>query len=117
MIAKKLILACVALLVAAPAVAQVELKAYADGNGYLDVQKLVTQLGYDAGLVVFQRSDQAGDLAKEGKASTTHVLVARRMEDMANLPELAGWNQISQSPGIRGWTDDFSSLLDLVRWH
>ena len=40
MIAKKLILSCVAILVAAPAVAQVELKAYADGNGYLDVQKL-----------------------------------------------------------------------------
>jgi HdeA/HdeB family len=40
MIAKKLTLSCVAILVAAPAVAQVELKTYADGNGYLDVQKL-----------------------------------------------------------------------------
>ena len=37
---KKLILSCVAILVSAPAVAQVELNTYADGNGYLDVQKL-----------------------------------------------------------------------------
>jgi hypothetical protein len=40
MIPKKLILSCVAILVAAPAVAQVELNTYEDGNGYLDVQKL-----------------------------------------------------------------------------
>jgi hypothetical protein len=40
MLAKKLILSCVAIFVAAPAVAQVELKTYTDGNGYLDVQKL-----------------------------------------------------------------------------
>ena len=86
-------------------------------NRYLDVQKLVEQLGHDAGLVVFQRSDQAGDLVKEGKASTTHVLVARHIEDLGNIPQLDGWHRISESPGIRAWTDDFSSLLDLVRWH
>jgi hypothetical protein len=40
MIAKKLILSCVAFLVAAPAVAQVELNTYADSEGRLDVQKL-----------------------------------------------------------------------------
>ncbi|WP_425905680.1 HdeA/HdeB family chaperone [Nitrobacter sp. TKz-YC02] len=40
MIAKKLILSCVAFLVAAPAVAQVELNTYADQDGHLDVQKL-----------------------------------------------------------------------------
>lgn len=40
MVAKKLIVSCVVLLVAAPAVAQVELNTYADRDGYLDVQKL-----------------------------------------------------------------------------
>jgi hypothetical protein len=40
MIAKKLILSCVAFLVVAPAVAQVELNTYADSEGRLDVQKL-----------------------------------------------------------------------------
>jgi HdeA/HdeB family len=39
-IAKKFLLCCVALVVAAPAYAQVELKAYAGPDGYLDVQKL-----------------------------------------------------------------------------
>ena len=40
MIAKKLILTVTAIVLAAPAFAQVELKTYADRNGYLDVQKL-----------------------------------------------------------------------------
>jgi hypothetical protein len=37
---KKLILCCAALAFAGPAFAQVELKTYADSDGYLDVQKL-----------------------------------------------------------------------------
>jgi hypothetical protein len=40
MILKKLILCCAALVIAGPSIAQVELKAYADSDGYLDVQKL-----------------------------------------------------------------------------
>jgi HdeA/HdeB family len=37
---KKLVLCCAAIAFAGPAFAQVELKAYADDDGYLDVQKL-----------------------------------------------------------------------------
>ncbi|XSC44771.1 HdeA/HdeB family chaperone [Bradyrhizobium sp. RDT10] len=40
MIAKKLILCCATAIIAGPALAQVELKTYADRDGYVDVQKL-----------------------------------------------------------------------------
>ena len=40
MIVKKLILCCAGILMAGQAAAQVELKTYADRDGYLDVQKL-----------------------------------------------------------------------------
>ena len=40
MIAKSLILCCGIFALAGPAYAQVELKTYADSDGYLDVQKL-----------------------------------------------------------------------------
>src|SRR5471032_2761480 len=40
MMAKKLMLCCAGVLVAGQAAAQVELKSYADTDGYLDVQKL-----------------------------------------------------------------------------
>lgn len=40
MIAKKFILCCATAIMAGPASAQVELKTYADRDGYVDVQKL-----------------------------------------------------------------------------
>ena len=40
MIAKKLSLCCATVIIAGPALAQVELKTYADRDGYVDVQKL-----------------------------------------------------------------------------
>src|SRR3954453_12819245 len=40
MIAKSLMLSCVAIALATPVYAQVQLKTYADRDGYLDVQKL-----------------------------------------------------------------------------
>jgi hypothetical protein len=40
MIVKKLILCCGVIALAEPAYSQVELKAYADSDGYIDVQKL-----------------------------------------------------------------------------
>jgi hypothetical protein len=40
MIVKNLILCCGVIALAGPAYAQVELKAYADSDGYIDVQKL-----------------------------------------------------------------------------
>jgi SAM-dependent methyltransferase len=86
-------------------------------NRYLDVEKLVEALAFNAGLVAFRRIDEAGGLAAEGKASTNHVIVARRIEDLGSIPQLPGWQQINQAPGIRVWTDDYSSLLELVRWH
>jgi spermidine synthase len=86
-------------------------------NRYLNVDKLVQQLVLDAGLVAFQRMDQPGEFLSEGKTSTNHIIVARRLEDLAHIPMLEGWQAVEQRPGIRVWTDDYSSLLDLVRWH
>jgi len=86
-------------------------------NRYLNVQKLAEQLVIDAGLVAFQRSESAGELSKEGKSSTNHVIAARQIEHLGQIPEMPGWNRVTEAPGIAVWTDDYSSLLELMRWH
>jgi hypothetical protein len=78
---------------------------------------LAEKLVMDAGLVAFQRGDPAGELSKEGKSTTNHVIAARRIEDLGDIPQLPGWKRVTETPSIRIWTDDYSSLLDLVRWH
>jgi hypothetical protein len=86
-------------------------------NRYLDVEKLVRAMVVDAGLVAFSRFDDAGDLRKAGKSSANHVVAARRLEDLGDLPGRAGWNRVFRPATLQPWTDDYSNLLSLMRWH
>jgi len=53
MILKRFILSCGIIALSGPAYAQVELKTYADGDGYIDVQALTcAQLANTYGIVV-----------------------------------------------------------------
>ena len=85
-------------------------------NRYLNVEQLVSALATDAGLVAFSRSDQAGDLSKEGKVGSDHVVAARRIEDLGSIPGISGWKRVIRSESLRPWTDDYSNLLGLIRW-
>jgi SAM-dependent methyltransferase len=85
-------------------------------NRYLKVEQLVSAQATDAGLVAFSRSDATGDLNKEGKVGSDHVIAARRIEDLGSLPGMSGWKPVTRSVNLRPWTDDYSNLLDLVRW-
>ena len=86
-------------------------------NRYLNVEALVSALIADAGLVAFSRSDDAGALRQMGKSSADHVAVARRLEDLAPLASRPGWVQVTLPKDFRPWTDDYSNLLSLIRWH
>jgi SAM-dependent methyltransferase len=86
-------------------------------NRYLDVEKLVSALVVDAGLVAFSRFDDAGDLRNLGKSSANHVVAARRLQDLEGIAARPGWDRITGAAGVRPWTDDYSNLLSLIRWH
>jgi SAM-dependent methyltransferase len=86
-------------------------------NRYLNVEKLVSALVTDAGLIAYSRFDDAGELKKLGKSSANHVIAARRLEDLQSLPMRPGWNRVTRPPDFQAWTDDYSNLLSLIRWH
>ncbi len=86
-------------------------------NRYLDVEKLVAALVSDAGLVAYSRFDDAGDLKKLGKSSAHHLVAARRIEDLQPISKRPGWMRVSRPPDFQPWTDDYSNLLGLIRWH
>jgi SAM-dependent methyltransferase len=86
-------------------------------NRYLNVEKLVSALIADAGLVAFSRFDEAGDLRKLGKSSAQHVVAARSLDDVRGLTGRIGWKPTAPPPGFQPWTDDYSNLLSLIRWH
>ena len=67
-------------------------------NRYLNVEKLVSALVKDAGLVAFSRFDDAGDLRKLGKSSANHLVAARRLEDLEGLAARPGWSPSRRPP-------------------
>lgn len=87
-------------------------------NRYLNVERLVSALVSDAGLIAFSRFDEStSDLRKLGKTSAQHVVAARLLDDLQGIAGRPGWVKIQPSDGFRPWTDDYSNLLSLIRWH
>jgi SAM-dependent methyltransferase len=86
-------------------------------NRYLDVGRLVATVVSDAGLPALYRFDEAGDLRLEGKTNSSHLVTARLAEDLRPLTIRPGWVRVIRPAGFRPWTDDYSNLLDLIRWH
>jgi SAM-dependent methyltransferase len=85
-------------------------------NRYLNVEKLVSALVLDAGLVAFSRFDDAGDLRTSGKTSANHVVAARKAEHLETVPGRQGWKPVQRPADFQPWTDDYSNLLSLIRW-
>jgi SAM-dependent methyltransferase len=86
-------------------------------NRYLNVEKLASALVADAGMVGYARFDDAGDLRKLGKSSANHLAAARHQADISALAGRPGWHPVVRPAGFQSWTDDYSNLLGLIRWH
>ena len=86
-------------------------------NRYLNVEKLVSALVVDEGLAALSRFDDAGDLRNLGKSSANHLVAARRLTYLEPIAGRPGWKRIDRPDGFRPWTDDYSNLMSLIRWH
>jgi hypothetical protein len=86
-------------------------------NRYLDVERLVSALVTDAGLVAFSRFDEAGDLRKMGKSSANHLVAARSLRHLEGIAGRTGWKRVGPPEDFRPWTDDYSNLLSVIKWH
>jgi predicted O-methyltransferase YrrM len=85
-------------------------------NRYLDVKEVVSAAVNDAGLVAFFRSDEAGELRAEGKTSSDHIVAARNLPALGHIASSASWGRVGRPADLRVWTDDYSNILDLIRW-
>jgi len=86
-------------------------------NRFLNVDKLVSSLVANAGLIAYSRFDDAGELRNLGKSSANHIVTARHAEDLEGITDRPGWKRVSRPADFEPWTDDYSNLLSLIRWH
>jgi spermidine synthase len=84
-------------------------------NRYMDVESLVAAVVTDAALEARVRYDQ--DEEPPGKSTSDYVVAARRIEDLGSLAENENWSEVANPQGIEPWTDDYSNMLTIIRWH
>jgi hypothetical protein len=84
-------------------------------NRFYDLGPLVGVMAKDGGVVAFQRHDlDPDDMELTGKFGSHWVVLARQVSDIAPLLHQAGWEPLPAGT-MRVWTDDYSSVLPLLR--
>ena len=64
------------------------------------------------GLVRYDNDEEA-----PGKTSSDYVVAAQRPESLGSLEQNENWTHVEKPAGILPWTDDYSNMLKIVRWH
>jgi hypothetical protein len=85
-------------------------------NRFFDLGPVVGGLARDAGLVALHRLDEEpDDMEVTGKFGSHWAVLASAAEDLAPLAAESGWKPLVDDGHARVWTDDYSSVLLLLR--
>ena len=94
------------------------LLAFHISNLHYDLYPVITALTRDANLVCLLGDDGPGFDSEsiEGLFTSRWAVAARGEVDLAPLLKKGNWTRDPGNAASRVWTDDYSSLLDLLRW-
>lgn len=83
-------------------------------NRYMDVQSLISAAVTDASLEALFRHDEADDALL--KAGAQFVIAAKNTGAFGSLAQDPNWLKVEKPDGITPWTDDYSNMLQILRW-
>jgi len=97
--------------------------AFHISNLYLQLSPTLAALADDARLIDITEDDT--DLSQSaidaGKFPSKWVVMARNDNDVADLSRdvssSARWVRVQAQPNAKVWTDDYSNLLSIIKWH
>jgi len=94
------------------------LLAFHISNRYLDLHGVLGGLAGDAGLAALVNDDDelSAEDRREGIFASNWVVMARHRSDLEPLAHDGGWTDLPPEPGARVWTDDYSSIVTLLRF-
>jgi hypothetical protein len=93
--------------------------AFHISNRYLDLEGVLGDLAHDAGLFCLRNDDAVVTVAERhaGKFASWWVVMARSAEELGALKSDSGWQPVQLVPGSEVWTDDFSNIVSILRFH
>jgi SAM-dependent methyltransferase len=83
-------------------------------NRYMNVEGLVSAVVTDGGLESLVRYDD--DQQSALKARSHYIVAGRNAEALGSLEENENWLKVLKPEGIDPWTDDYSNMLEILRW-
>ena len=90
--------------------------AFHISNRSLDLKPILADLAESRKLVCIGFDDlRASSL--EGKDPSQWLVMARSPVDISNLSINSQWKPLKGRPGVRVWSDDYSNILQAIRWH
>jgi spermidine synthase len=91
--------------------------AFHVSNKFFDLKLVLGNLAHDAGLtaLVQDHATITEEEGKEGKYRSTWVVLARSPEDLSPLRGDVRWQVLGPRPELPIWTDNFSSILSVLR--
>lgn len=93
------------------------LLAYHISNRHVNIRPVLANLALDGGLESLAQFDAASaEEAALGKAASDWVLMAREAGDFGALASDSRWRTLEGQPGDDVWTDDFSSIISVLRF-
>jgi SAM-dependent methyltransferase len=83
-------------------------------NRYMDVEGLISAVVTDAALDALVRHDE-GDSALL-KAGSHYIVAAKTADALGWLEQDENWVKVKKPDKIHPWTDDYSNMLEILRW-
>ena len=87
-------------------------------NRHIDLEPVVAALAARTGLAGrIERYTASEELIESGASTSSHLVVLARDEATLGALELdAGWVPLGAPDRVRAWTDDYASIVPLLRW-
>jgi hypothetical protein len=85
-------------------------------NAHMNLEPVLAALAADVGLVSRTQDEVYIDPAEgeQGKINSKWLIIARSTADLGSLAEDPQWLPSRTRPGMKVWTDDFSSVLSVL---
>ena len=99
------------------ALAPAGLLVFQISNLYLDMEPLLAELAHERGLAgrIRRDNDVPEPQLLKGQVASVWVVLARSDGDLGALARSPRWKPLARRAGVRAWTDDYSSLLAILR--
>jgi hypothetical protein len=83
-------------------------------NRYMDVEGLISAVVTDASLAARVRHDEADPA--QLKAGSHYIVAGRTGEALGWLEEDPNWLKVTKPEKIHPWSDDYSNMLEILKW-